>query len=112
MLALTKFGQSPILSLDFQLGGVKDTPVLPTGKEKENKKWKVIRRCDQHGVKRQVEKTAVPVPEDGWGRQAEAEFAQVSRYPGTAATLGGELLQGLTWSGTPGPGWCRLSSWG
>lgn len=84
MLALTKFGQSPILSLDFQLGGVKDTPVLPTGKE-ENKKWKIIRRCDQHGVKRQVEKTAAPVPEDGWGRQAEAEFAQVSRYPGTAA---------------------------
>lgn len=86
MLALTKFGQSPILSLDFQLGGVKDTPVLPTGKE--NKKWKIIRRRDQHGVKRQVEKTAVPVPEDGWGRQAEAEFAQVSRYPGTAARAG------------------------
>lgn len=39
-------------------------------------------------VKRQVEKTAVPVPEDGWGGQAEAEFAQVSRHPGTEARAG------------------------
>ena len=40
------------------------------------------------GGKAQVEKTAVPVPEDGWEGQAEAESAQVSRLPRTEARAG------------------------